>query len=389
MKPVVAHCTRKSTQLRLAFIFNQVLYHSKYRPVIVFASDPGNDDSGFAEFDLNKYPHICSGEGRNFFRRLIFHYAKQISKKESREIIQYVKDKEVKCLHFHFGTDASIYWRVMRSSGIPSVVSFYGYDCSSFPSKYFGLGRLMLKHRVFKYATCVLAMSGNMKTDLLALGCPEEKILVHYHGIDVQKFNTDNRIRKTSDRITILTAGRLDEKKGHLFLLRALKQLLDETPYNIEWIIAGNGKQHGRISHEIARRNLEGIVKMTGSYAYNSGKLKELFDLADIYIQPSVTAKNGDKEGIPGTLVEAMAAGLPVISTNHAGIPSVLKDGTNGMLVNENDTAGLKKAIRQLADDPGLRIRLGKEARKFAVENLDVRRKEEELEKIYTDIALP
>jgi colanic acid/amylovoran biosynthesis glycosyltransferase len=384
VKPPIAHCVRKSTQLRLSFIFNQIENLQNYKPVIVFTCNPENDNSGFAKLDLNNYKYFYSGENRNFFWRIIYRYFKQISKKESWKIIQFLREQNVKCLHLHFGTDASIYWRVIRLSGLPSIVSFYGYDCSLFPKRFMGLGKIILQRRVFKNASCLLAMSPEMKSDLKALECPDEKIIVHYYGTDVHKYFKAERINIPKDKITLLTAGRLDEKKGHLFLLTVLEQLKNEEKMNLEWIIAGDGNQKEIISQQIIAFNLSNEVRMIGSYSYNSDTLNTLFAEAVIYIQPSITAKDGDKEGIPGTLVEAMSAGLPVISTNHAGIPSIIQDGITGLLVNEWDINAMKKAIRKFVNDPSLRKNLGKEAQNFALKNLDLKMKEIELEKIYS-----
>jgi colanic acid/amylovoran biosynthesis glycosyltransferase len=387
LKQTIAHCVRKSTQVRLSFIFNQIVNHQNYCPVIVYTANPQYDDSGFALLDLNNYNYYYSGADRNFFWKIIYRYFKQVSKRESRNIIKFLRQQNVKVLHLHFGTDASLYRQVIRFSGIPSVVSFYGYDCSSFPKRFMGLGKHILNQQVFRNATRILAMSPEMKTELVALGCPEEKIIVHYYGTDVNKYYTGDRITKSGDKITILTAGRLDEKKGHLFLLKALEQIKKETKLNLEWIIAGEGKQHEIISQQIDCSNLRKEVRMIGAYPYNSDSLTNLFAEADIYIQPSITAKDGDKEGIPGTLVEAMAAGLPVISTNHSGIPSIVVDESTGILVNEWDIEAMKKAILMLANDPELRGKLGKAAQKYALTELDLMKKEIELEEIYAGLS--
>jgi colanic acid/amylovoran biosynthesis glycosyltransferase len=387
MNSTVAHFVRKSTQLRASFIYNQILFHKDFHPVIVFSTISKKDDGGFAEFNIEKYPTLYSGRDRSFIRNILFRYFKQIGRKESGCIIRYLQEQKVKVLHFHYGTDASIFWRVMRDSGLPSVVSFYGYDCSSFPSRFYGLGRRILRQRVFRYASCVTAMSEDMKNDLTAIGCPHKKIIIHYHGIDVKKFPGKKLRENKSPGITILTAGRLDEKKGHSFLLKAIEEIKKEGKSDVKWIIAGDGKQHVALARQINRSIIRENIEMTGSYPYNSEVLSNLFGAADIYIQPSITANDGDKEGIPGTLVEAMAAGMPVISTNHAGIPSIIQSGVNGLLVNEWDVEGMKESILLLSADPSLRSKLGTNAQKYAVEQLDVEDKETELEKIYSGLT--
>ena len=106
---------------------------------------------------------------------------------------------------------------------------------------------------------------------------------------------------------------------------------------------------------------------------------------ADVFIHPSVTASNGAKEGIPGSIVEAMASGLPVISTFHAGIPYVIKNEDTGILVDEWDIEALSKSILKMAD-ANLRKDLGLRAQEYAAKNLDVEEKGKDLENIYRSL---
>jgi colanic acid/amylovoran biosynthesis glycosyltransferase len=386
MKTNVAHLIRKSTQVRASFIFNQIIFHKKYSPVLVYTVESNKEDGGYANYNTSNHPSFFSGINRNFFSRLLFHYTWQITKKESNDIINFLELQRVSLLHLHYGSDAGIFWRVMKNSGIPSIVSFYGYDCSSFPSKYKGLGKFFLQNFVFKYATKIVAMSSEMKKDLQAIGCPANKIIVHYYGTDTQKFYQAPKPFQTTGKITILTSGRLDEKKGHLFLLRVFRELKKHSTIDLKWIIAGDGMMRSEILHEISNSALQDSIKMVGSFSYNSDTLKDLLSNADIYVQPSVTAKDGDKEGIPGTLIEAMAAGLPVISTYHAGIPEVIENGVTGLLVHEWNHQELLNAILILINDGDLRQRLGNNAQKFACESLDIRIKENNLENLYDSI---
>ena len=383
VKPTIVHCVRKSSHIEKSFIFNQVNHPLNFQAIIFCIANPLKNEHGFENSAHSNFTIFYPGDKRSYFRKLIFRYFKRISKKESQELIRFAHEHNCKGFHFHFGTDATIFWRLIRFSGLPSVVSFYGYDCSSFPLRFMGLGKSILQNKVFNYATLILAMSPDMKSDLISLGCPEEKIVVHYHGIDVHKYKNQHLIIPSKRKITLLTAGRLDEKKGHLFLIKAIELIKKESKINVEWVIAGDGAKKEIISQQIISCHLQKEVHLYGAYSYNSDTLNRLFAETDIYIQPSITAKDGDKEGIPGTLVEAMAAGLPVISTYHAGIPCIIEDGINGLLVKEWDVHALKEAILLLCNDPELRNKIGKEARRFAMENLDLQIKESELESIY------
>ena len=165
-------------------------------------------------------------------------------------------------------------------------------------------------------------------------------------------------------------------------MTRALEKLVNDGFDDFEWIIAGDGKMKEQLLDQISATKLSSRIRFTGIYSYDSDDLKNLFNQADIYVQPSVTASDGDKEGIPGTLIEAMAAGLPVISTHHAGIPEVVTEKA-GMLVGEWDIAGLCEAICNLSRDKDKRIKMGEAARNHAITILDLHIKQAELEWIY------
>ena len=131
---------------------------------------------------------------------------------------------------------------------------------------------------------------------------------------------------------------------------------------------------------------MSSYVEMMGKVVYGSIQHFKEFQEADVFIHPSITDKNGDKEGIPGAIVEAMSAGLPVISTYHAGIPYVIENGKTGLLVNEWDVNSLANVILKLTDDYSLRKELGQSGQENALANLNLNEKERELEKIYGSI---
>jgi glycosyltransferase involved in cell wall biosynthesis len=112
-------------------------------------------------------------------------------------------------------------------------------------------------------------------------------------------------------------------------------------------------------------------------------RVREELKREDIFLAPHVTARNGDKEGIPNTIKEAMATGLPVISTYHAGIPELVEDGKSGFLVKEKDVDGLAYYLDKLVENPELREEMGRRGRKIVIDRFSLERGVEELEKIY------
>ena len=172
-----------------------------------------------------------------------------------------------------------------------------------------------------------------------------------------------------------------------MFLLKAFKQAHDINS-NIRLDIVGDGRLRDAILEFIQGNDMGQYVDYHGPTTYASDQHIGFLRNADVFIHPSVTDTNGDKEGIPGAIVEAMAAGLPVISTYHAGIPHIIDHGVTGLLVNEWDIQRLVDAILQVAGDSYLRARVGKAGQTYAMKNLDLQENEKNLEQIYDGLLL-
>jgi colanic acid/amylovoran biosynthesis glycosyltransferase len=238
-----------------------------------------------------------------------------------------------------------------------------------------------LQQRVYQYADAVFAMSPDMKKDILSTGCPENKIKVHYYGSDVKRFYNNHEYSNSLDVKFLIISG-LVPQKGHKFLLAAFYKAI-KTNNNIQLTIVGAGELEQKIREQIIEFQLSKNVSLAGPVIYASNEHLKFFTDHDVFIHPSVTDLNGDKEGIPGAIVEAMAAGLPVISTFHAGIPFIIKDNESGLLVKERDVNALYQAILKLAGSSALRRKLGLAGQHYAMEELDLHFKEKELEMIY------
>ncbi|MCX6164433.1 MAG: glycosyltransferase, partial [Ignavibacteriae bacterium] len=350
MSKNVLHFVRKSTQLKATFINDQISNHLNYTPYIVIKEKVNKKyDGGFAEFDFAKYKIIYLEIKKN----ITYKYLRKISKTEVQKILNFVKDNNIDILHFHYGTDAGIYYEIIKKSDIPTVVSFYGYESSSFPKLYFGLGKKYLQNRVFRYADKLLVMSDDMKNDLLKLGCNENKIIVHYFGVKGKIFNCTDRKYIEKDKYTLLNVSSLVAQKGHLFLLQGITELIKKGIKNFKLRIIGTGELENELKSYIKKNKLGEYVKILKPMLAQSDEILSEYRNSDIFIHPSVIPKNGDKEGIPGAIVEAMFFGLPVVSTYHAGIPYIIKDGYTGLLVKEWNVEKLSDNIANLINNTG------------------------------------
>lgn len=301
----------------------------------------------------------------------------------TKELSQY----EFSLIHTHYISDALFFHSLTKKYRIPKVCSAYGYDVSRFPKSFFGLSKYLLKS-VFKEYDIFLAMSEDMKNDLIDLGCPPAKILIHYHGINTDRFIFESRdYRNNKANFNLLTVGTLNEKKAHYLVIEALYLLKTKFSItNINYNIVGTGNKVESLKNLVKQRGLEEMVIFHGHVPYEENV--KFYNEADIFALTSITSADNDKEGIPGVIVEAMANGLPIISSFHAGIPSVITSYQEGILVEENNIIGIAEALKILIENESLREKLGKKAKLKALDELNFNAKTQQLELIYENLIL-
>jgi len=198
------------------------------------------------------------------------------------------------------------------------------------------------------------------------------KIILAPHGVDTDRFAPDPAARRRPGPapLRIVAVGRLVPKKGIPVLLGALAEL-DAAGVDFECRIVGGGELRAELSDLAVQLGLAGSVRFLGALA--QPEIVAHYRWADVFVQASVITPDGDRDGIPNSVMEAMASGLAVTASAVAGIPEVVRDGLTGLLVAPGDSVALATALRSLAEDPTLRQRLGAEARRYAVEHLSRR----------------
>lgn len=379
MATKVVHLARKFLPPTASFIYNQITCHMRYEPLMVYCEEVSSVfREKLTEMKIPRYGAVHGPIGRSVYK-----YLRSLSPADKERLKQYIIASGAEIAHVHYGVDALVYGGVLKETKIPVLVSFYGYDCTSFPNRWKGFGRRWLQERLFKNdgITAFTAMSPDMKEDLIKLGCPEEKIIVHYHGSDPRPFYQERMYTNKSD-IRLLIVSSLTEKKGHLFLLEAFKKAASATSRNLQLHIAGDGELRENIETFIKEKSIKN-VHLHGLIPYGSDEHHKLLNEADIFVHPSVTTGSGEKEGIPGALIEARSAGLPVITTYHAGIPFIVEHGETGWLAKEHDVNELARHIVTLAENHELREKTGRQGQAYTLRELDVKEKEKDLEKIY------
>lgn len=281
-------------------------------------------------------------------------------------------------IHAHFGPDGVLALPLARRLGVPLVTTLHGYEVNRSPGRMLASGRLswlryvLRRKRLMTEGQLFLAVSEALRRQAIARGYPAERTITHYLGVDLDRFAPG----EAPEPGLVLHVGRLVGKKGTAVLLDALAQVA-----KARLAIIGDGPMRPKLERRAASLGLGERVRFLGALPPDevAGWMRRAWLLA----APSVTARDGDAEGLPTVIVEAAACGLPAIGTDHAGIPEAIADGDTGFVVPERDAPALASRISTLLKDAGLRERMGVGARRLAEERFDGRRQIARLEDHY------
>lgn len=264
-----------------------------------------------------------------------------------------LRDDGVAHLHVHFiSGPADVAQLAAAMAGIPFSISAHAKDI--YLSRPFDLRRKLQAARFT--VTCTEA-----NRSALAALAPRAPIRLMYHGVDRQVFHPGRRSAAGGDEPPLLLAvGRLRAKKGLDTLVEACR-LLHARGLPVRCEIVGYGEEHDALARCIAGAGLAGHVQLAGKLARE--QVLERYARAAVFVQPSRIAADGDRDGIPNVLLEAMAMGLPVVATRVSGIPELVRDGINGLLVEPDAAPALADAVERLLRAPAQAAAFGQAAR--------------------------
>ena len=214
-----------------------------------------------------------------------------------------------------------------------------------------------------------MPVSDSLKSILIGFGCSEDKISVVRSGIDCAKFEFRERLQSLDEPMKLITVARLVEMKGLDYSINAVAQLIEQG-LNLDYQIIGYGPLFDELNNLIESLGMQEHIRLRGALVHDVlvGELQQ----SDIFLAPSVTAANGEKEGIPNAVKEAMAQGMPVVATFHSGIPELVDHEVSGILVPERDTLALVSAISRLADNPNIWPSMGRQGRLKVEQHYDL-----------------
>ena len=194
----------------------------------------------------------------------------------------------------------------------------------------------------------------------------DHKLKLVYHGLDAGRYR--RREVSAAPKPVILSVGQLRERKGYPYLIEACR-ILREQGFDFECRIVGEGPLYEELDNQIQDLGLENHVLLYG--ALPEEEVINQYEQATIFTLPAILGKDGDRDGIPNVILEAMAMEIPVVSTDHSGIPEVVEDHVNGLLVPPGDPDTLAQALSRLLRSPDLRKRMGQKGRQTVLAKFD------------------
>jgi len=376
-KPVVAVYVRHYISSSETFIYRQLNGVRSGCHPIVLTANPSNLDlfptqplyvrrKGLVEKVCTRLVNMATGRSswpsggqRKFWARVL-------------------EDQRVALIHAHFAHFALDMLPLARAAGIPMVVTFHGVDAS-----------LLLENESYAKAlpglvdyAHTITISQNMADRLAARGITPRRLSVHYIGVPTGDFRYVERspIREKlalKEPICFLAVSNFIEVKGHRYTVRAFAEYAKRQP-NAELVLTGDGPLRGEIEAFASEVGIRDKVRFTGRV--KADQVITMMGEADAFLQHSVSLPDGRQEGLPTVLMEAMSTGLPVIASRHSGIPELITDGVDGLLVEERDIEGYAAALGGLPDlDPAI----GKRARQKIEEKFNMSVQNEKLLEIY------
>ncbi len=365
LKPEMLHIYRQITALRGVdtFVMTKEVQNSERFPFADIEVIPKRQlnllHHGWLKFVKRKPPVVYRGEYQNLSSLL--------------------ERRGSDLMHIYFGHTGVHLLPFIEQWNKPCVVSFHGADVArkpeipNYPEKL---------RRLFNAVPLVLARSQSLADRLIQFGCSPEKLRINRTGVPLDDFPLVTRQAPQNGRWRVVQACRLIPKKGVATSLRAFAIFKKDNPHS-EFYIAGKGPLQPELEMLAAGLGISRDVHFVGFLS--QPKLNQLFASAHMFLHPSETPPDQNQEGVPNSMLEAMATGMPVMSTHHGGIPEAVEHGKTGWLVPEEDHAGLASAMQRLARSPHDLNEMGIRARKAVINQFEQRAQINLLECFYEE----
>ena len=351
----------------------------------VIAGRPGDEPVGHPDFETYGLAErtVYWEPGNRVVRRLLRMLIRRQPRKRAAGLASRLPPQgrfdAVLCHFGHEGERA----RAMRELGIvegPLAVLFHAYELT-----------VLLREKspdfydpLFASAELLLPTSGRWARKLVEMGAPEERVHVHHMGIDSKRFRFQARRREPEAVTELVSTARLVEKKGIADAIRAVAAVHARQDLPLRYRIIGDGPLRGELEALAAELGVAEVVEFLGWQ--DQDEVARILAESHLFTLPSVTASNGDMEGIPVALMEAMACGMPVLATHHSGNDELIDDGESGFLVAEHDHAALADRLEELVRAPERWEEMGRAGQRKVASEFDVDVNNERLERLFESV---
>ncbi len=353
-QPTVASYCTTFLKPEMLHVYRQVTGLKRWRNVVLTLH---RENAASFPFDnVVQIPPAKIDPFSRFYLKYIRRRPPIIYRGEYRVLFRLLENAGADLMHVYFGHTGAHLLPFIEEWAKPCIVSFHGMDVKERPDDPGFMTRL---RRVLQVVPVVLARSRSLADRLVELGCPEEKVRLNRTGIPLDTFAFIERAAPEDGAWHFVQACRLVEKKGLPVTLEAFAAFHQTHP-KAQLTIAGDGPLLHQLEDQCASLGIREFVRFTG-FLDQQG-LKALYNAAHVFIHPSHKTAGADQEGVPNSMLEAMATGLPVLSTRHGGIPEAVEHGRAGLLVAEKDAPALLQSMLTLTAAPGQFFEMGRAA---------------------------
>jgi colanic acid/amylovoran biosynthesis glycosyltransferase len=344
-RPVVACYCATFLKPEMLHIYRQITSLRRVDPFVI--AQKREEEKRFPFENLTVVGKPATHFARRFWFKEVQDAPWQISAGEVRKLTGILDGVKAELLHIYFGHIAVHLLPLIRTWAKPTVVSFHGADVMVDLDK---AAYRAATQEMLEAVRLVLVRSESLGRALINIGCPAGKIRLQQTGIPVDEIPFREREWPGQDGAwKFVQACRLIEKKGLRVSLRAFAKFAGRHPA-ATFTIAGEGPLRNELGRLAAELDVADKVFFPGFISQN--QLRELLYQSHIFLHPSEVGGDGNQEGVPNSMLEAMASGLPVFATAHGGIPEAIENGRSGILVEERDEEALASALLERTADP-------------------------------------
>lgn len=377
MNPFVASYCTFFLKAEMQHIYRQVTQLGKFKTFVITKYRENADLYPFSDIEVLSKQRL-NPIGRAY-SKYIARQPALVYRGEMETIRRILIRRDPDLMHIYFGNTGVHLLPLIERWDRPCLVSFHGMDVQSRPDE---PGYDQKLRRLLRIVPLVLVRSRSIADRLTVLGCDRSKIRLNQAGIPLSGFPYFNRTAPANGGWRLVQACRLIPKKGLPTALRAFARFAQTYP-KARFTIAGEGPMRQTLAKIVHDLGLGEQVRFTAFL--DQSQLRTLYEDSHVFVHPSELSEDGNQEGIPNSMLEAMASGLPVAATKHGGIPEAVIDGRTGYLVTERDDRALANALLKLTGDLTAWRKMGQAASAVVTEHFELAKQIEVLESCYLE----